>query len=68
MVPWISIRSRDWDFRGMMGPRIAWLSASLFLLPVMKLRWVRGMAEGDGDVINIGSLYGGGMEGRKVVR
>ena len=30
----------------MMGPRIAWLSASLFLLPVMKLRVVRGMVEG----------------------
>ena len=46
MVPWISVRFRDWDFRGMMGPRIAWLSASLFLLPVMKLRVVRGMVEG----------------------
>ena len=33
---------------------MAWLSASLFLLPVMKLRVVRGMVmvegEGDGDV------------------
>ena len=46
MVPWISVRFRDWDFRGMMVPRIAWLSASLFLLPVMKLRVVRGMVEG----------------------
>ena len=38
----------------MMGPRIAWLSASLFLLPVMKLRVVRGMVEG--------SSCEGGME------
>ena len=27
----------------MIEPRMAWLSASLFLLPVMKLRVVRGM-------------------------
>lgn len=48
MVPWISGRSRDWDFRGMMEPRMAWLSASLFLLPVMKLRVVRGIFGGSG--------------------
>ncbi len=65
MVPWISVRSRDWDFRGMMEPRIAWLSASLFLLPVMKLRVVRGMVEGDDGVNDIGRVYGVGMEGRK---
>lgn len=28
---------------------MAWLSASLFLLPVMKLRVVRGMVEGVGS-------------------
>jgi hypothetical protein len=35
-VPWISTRSTFW-FRSSMTPsRIAWTSASLFLLPVMK--------------------------------
>lgn len=37
-VPWISTRSTFW-FRSSMTPeRMAWTSASLFLLPVMKLR------------------------------
>lgn len=62
--------SRDCDFRGMIEPRMAWLSASLFLLPVMKLRVVSGMVlvEGDGNVNGI--VLGGweGRKGRKVVR
>ena len=49
----------------MIGPRIAWLSASLFLLPVMKLRVVRGMVEGDGIINDVGSLYGVGVIGRR---
>ena len=46
---------------------MAWLSASLFLLPVMKLRVVRGMVEGGrGGIVNdCGSLCGGGMGGRE---
>ena len=47
---------------------MAWLSASLFLLPVMKLRVVRGMVEGvgSGNGNDSGGLYGvGWMEGRR---
>ena len=46
---------------------MAWLSASLFLLPVMKLRVVRGMmVEGDegGNVNGIGDFVWG-WEGRQ---
>ena len=46
---------------------MAWLSASLFLLPVMKLRVVRGMVEGDGGVDDEGGsmAWDGGKEGRR---
>ena len=48
-VPWISTRSTFW-FRSSMTPsRMAWTSASLFLLPVMKLRW----AGTEGDILNV---------------
>lgn len=44
-VPWISTRSTFW-FRSSMTPsRMAWTSASLFLLPVMKLRCLGTDAE-----------------------
>ena len=55
----------------MMEPRIAWLSASLFLLPVMKLRVVRGMVEVEDNVNDSGSCvqgWKGRKEGGKVVR
>ena len=47
---------------------MAWLSASLFLLPVMKLRVVRGMVAGDGggNRNDSGGSYGvGWKEGRR---
>ena len=47
---------------------MAWLSASLFLLPVMKLRVVRGMVEGvcSGNGNDRGGLYGvGWKKGRR---
>lgn len=48
---------------------MAWLSASLFLLPVMKLRVVRGIVDGRGMVMETGTgngaggFVGGGNEG-----
>ena len=48
----------------MMEPRIAWLSASLFLLPVMKLRVVRSMVEVEDNVNDSGSFVQG-WKGRK---
>ena len=37
-VPWISTRSTFWLRSSMTPSRIAWTSASLFLLPVIKFR------------------------------
>lgn len=42
MVPWISGTSTAWLSSSMTLPRIERTSASLFLLPVMKLSFVRG--------------------------
>jgi len=43
MVPWISTRSRDLLLMLMLEPRMAFTSASLFLLPVMKLSFWGGI-------------------------
>jgi len=43
MVPWISTRSRDLLLRLTGSPRMAFSSASLFLLLVMKLRVLVGI-------------------------
>ncbi len=45
-VPWISTMSTFWLRSSMTPERMAWTSASLFLLPVMKFRWV-GRGEDD---------------------